>query len=387
MSPLLTGKIVAESVFERPGTAWFLPMPHRRRKLAALTLLTVCILAMWLRRRQIQVAESPLVAAQEQSPEGDRIVIRRIGPDRRLTDLATLPGNAGDFVLSPDKKHLGYIVNFAVWVCNLDGSKSHAVTPVSGRPQLPSFSFSPDGTQLAVCTDAGSGGPNSLMLYSPSGAPRNLLNSGTTDCKNPAFSPDGSSVIAACDGGGDPTPLGFNTPAGPYHLVLCPLTGGQPPVNLPARAGTDVDCPAFLPGGIGLLYVESTLTSAGIYQSDLSGNSPVLLARASAPVASLECSPDGRSALFSSAFWDPNGFYQIGRVGLVSLQGNYLTNVTAGLHRCGSAWYSSDGRSVYFVRSPGGIPGYGELYTSWIDGTHTRALTPMVPMTPVRGSG
>jgi len=358
----------------------------RRQKLVALMLLTACGLALWFRHGQIQVAESPLVAAKTGTPTGDRIIIRRIGPGQRLTDLATLPGNSEDFVLSPDKKHLGYLANFQVWVCDIDGSHAHTVTPPSGRPQLLWFAFSPDGTQLAVCTDAGTGGPNGLMLYSLTGASRNLLNSNSTDCKNPAFSPDSQSVIAACDAGGDPTPLGFNTPAGPYHLVLCPLNG-QPPVNLPAPAGMDLNCPAFLPSGNGLVFVGTTPTSAAIYETDLAGNSPTLVARASAPIASLECSPDGRWALFSAAFWDPNGFYQIGRVGLVNLDGKYLVNVTAGLHRCGSAWFSSDGRSVYFVRSPGGIPGYGELYRSWLDGTHTRALTPMVPLAPVRGSG
>jgi Tol biopolymer transport system component len=266
----------------------------------------------------------------------------------------------------------------AVFLVDIETGERRRMTnppPLSSGDNGPVFS--PDGNTLAFPRFVGTGFASDLWLLSldpdakPRGEPRRLTSEGLA-LSGLDWSPDGRSLIVACDRAGAqalwrlPTtegspawerlPFGANAsqPAVArqggrlaYASIvsdtnLYRLSGSGPPVKLCSSTRFD-GSPRFSPDGQRFVFASDRSGSREMWACDAAGaNAVQLTTRAGPQAGSPRWSPDGRSVAFDD-FQD--GHWHILLVGADGGPSRRLT--TEAFDHVRPAW-SSDGRWIYF---------------------------------------
>jgi beta-lactamase regulating signal transducer with metallopeptidase domain len=183
-----------------------------------------------------------------------RVWDARTGRLLHETTVEEVPFEAVAF--SPDGKTLAVATPTGVRLFQTDGLRpGRTMTTTEGLPEsFHAVAFSPDGKTLAA---GGSHGPRLLgqggyvqLWDADTGAPRGVLDRGTTGVISLAFAEDGRRLFEAAGGGIDPAEIALWDFAGPAAIGLRPDRVGQvvarmefntrdPDAGLGANAGVD----------------------------------------------------------------------------------------------------------------------------------------------------
>ena len=155
-----------------------------------------------------------------------------------------------------------------LFVAHADGSRLIAIT-AAGQPQLASYSFSPDGSEIAYTVGAD---PNSdLWIAKADGSGARQINVDMS-VREPSYrSPNGAEIIFAAD-------PGYNTGSGIYAVDLA--TGTLRTIVKPS-AGVTLDRVSVAPDGSRVVYVASTVDPAGnsyrVHVAAIDGSRDIIL--------------------------------------------------------------------------------------------------------------
>lgn len=151
----------------------------------------------------------PLLGAPSWSPDGDRLVVRRLDGSIATMDTdggrvrqVTSSGISPDW--SPDGRRIAFITlrdspKWDIHVINVDGSGETALTRGPAFDVSPEWS--PDGSRIAFASDRGGGAINIWLMDADGSNMVNLTNSAYSE-GYPTWSPDGSRIAFRRSGWG-----------------------------------------------------------------------------------------------------------------------------------------------------------------------------------------
>jgi Tol biopolymer transport system component len=249
-----------------------------------------------------------------------------------------------------------------IWIASTSGGDSRPFTAGPGRDWSPRFS--PDGSALAFLSDR-SGRAEIWWMPTGGGEARRLpaLPGPALDF---AWSPDGSRIAAvACDpdesgaaGSVRPGVRLERADGGHAHLFLVALAGGAVRA-LTSGAGDDFD-PAFAPDGATIVFASNRNadarfpSNADLYAVPASGGPPRVLAATPAMECSPAVSPDGTRVAFLSCTGASGGLDD-DSLCTMPLDGGAETNLTAesgvcagGVHAGDGPCWTADGSTIVF---------------------------------------
>ena len=180
------------------------------------------------------------------------------GGQTRIIDFTTDEGTGVSVAVSPDGTWLAFDLLGHIYRMPIAGGAAVAITQNSG----PSLNFhpaiSPDGKQIAFTSDR-NGQLNIWVMDADGSHPRVLHADPATRYLQPAWDPDGKSVVAV---------RLFRSPGRSWHrqnrtLYRIPAAGGEP-VALIDEHLTQPDAPSFSPDGKYLYYHVSYSIADGL---------------------------------------------------------------------------------------------------------------------------
>jgi Tol biopolymer transport system component len=205
---------------------------------------------------------------------------------RRLTDLPGLEGNPD---ISPDGRQIVYTSaasgNKDLYVMRVDGGRAIDIT--AGSPADDEAArFSADGNQLVFRSSRDGGG---LFVMGATGESVRRI---TDEGFDPAWSPDGKSVVYSMEASMDPY-----SRQGPYAgLWIVDIATGQKR-KLPVQDGMQ---PAWSPDGMRIAYWANNRGQRDLWTIAAAGGKPVAVTDDEPTDWSPEWSPDGRWLYFES---------------------------------------------------------------------------------------
>lgn len=267
---------------------------------------------------------------------------------RRILDLETLlrvpyvdPDNGFD--LSPDGTQIAFACNLSgrweVYLMPLDGSAPpRQVTTGPGAKFAPRCS--PDGRQLAYVLDLNGGELFDIYACDLATGQHTNLTPDTPDAIQPSFSwsPDGSQIAF------------ISNRSGHFDTYVMPASGGcpRPVLSLPYHDGEV----RWSPDGRWLAVVSQTQgQDHWIFLVPVGGGEPFPIEHDGQPLPAKDArwSPDGTRLAFAS---DVHGFFD---VGVYELQTGKIVWVTEGRGDKEQPTWSPDGRRLAYVRSDGPV--------------------------------
>ena len=196
----------------------------------------------------------PILVVLAKEDESDRD-IAIVQPDGSGMQRLITAGNTGSPSWAPDKSQFVYVRSGSLRIANADGSGDHVLEPPARLDAMPAWSpdgerilfnsrrdgdfdlytvsvdgggtrqltdeagvdrggvYSPDGTKIAFISDRD--GSNDIWVMDADGDNQvNLTESDDAEDVDPAWSPDGSTIVFASRTGGDPFHLFFMNPDG-----------------------------------------------------------------------------------------------------------------------------------------------------------------------------
>lgn len=180
------------------------------------------------------------------------------GGRTRVIDFTTDEGTGMSVAVSPDGTWLAFDLLGQIYRMPIAGGEAVALTQNAG----PALSFhpaiSPDGRSIAFTSDR-NGQLNIWVMDADGGHPRVLHADPDTRYLQPAWAPDGRSVVAV---------RLFRTPGRSWHrqnrtLYRLPAEGGRPEALIDEHL-TQPDAPAFSPDGKYLYYHVSYSIAEGL---------------------------------------------------------------------------------------------------------------------------
>ena len=207
--------------------------------------------------------------------------IYRVGLDGAAPQLVPLPQSSTTYpAVSPDGRFLAYLSEGDVqglFVQPLDGGPSRGPFP---ETFLNRIAWSPDGDQLILAIDDP---PGIRLLTLADGRTRDI----GLDLREPAWSPDGTIILA--------TTAGFGRAAGIYRLR--PDSGA---VELVVAGGAlEVRDPAWSPDGSRIAFARGTWGASFIFSARPDGSDVRQLTRADRNQSTTDLKP----------VWAPDGAY------------------------------------------------------------------------------
>ncbi len=214
--------------------------------------------------------DEAMEATPEFSPDGERIVFARFGPDTREPEIWIVPALGGqatrvqragmDPAWSPDGSRLAFVSRRpaegdALATCAADGTDLVVLQKSDGNyPFFRNPAWSPDGGQLVVVRSAGGISGELWLVPLNGGAPRRLWEDPAgISSDRPVFTPDGRGVLHQ------------SNRAGATNLWILPL-GGGPPTRLTTGPGPD-ESPSV--GRNGLIAFLNSHSHCGLIVCDL----------------------------------------------------------------------------------------------------------------------
>ncbi len=298
--------------------------------------------------------------------------------------------------ISPDGKHIAYMVDFAdirtdtrysnLWTINYDGSDNRPVT--SGNFHDSSPRWSPDGKRLAFISNR-DGSPQIYERWSDTGEVERVTNlpEGPSGI---SWSPDGQQIAFFSlvseqphKLGTLPTPppgakwadparivdklvyrfdqVGYLKP-GKTQLFVVAADGSAPRqisegnLNIGAGGGMGAAAPAWAPDGKSIILsanrnpdAEANPLNTDVYEFSLDGGAVKTLTARKGPDNSPAISRDGRRIAYVG-FDDRHQGYQVNGLYVMFRDGSNSRELTADLDRdVSNPKWAPDGRGVYFI--------------------------------------
>ena len=184
--------------------------------------------------------------------------------------------------LSPDRQKLVMDLQGTLWVMPATGGKAVAITDALGDCRQPAWS--PDGTRIAF--HAFWDGTYHLWTINPDGTGLQQLTFGIFDDREPHWSPDGNSLVFASDRNGN------------YDIWKLELASGKL-TALTQDPANDYGS-SYSPDGQKIAYISARTDKGGLYVLD-GEKPPALVFPLQATLAAPAWSPDNRRVTFQAA--------------------------------------------------------------------------------------
>jgi Tol biopolymer transport system component len=250
-------------------------------------------------------ATTPPTAAPTPTLQLDSYVLGFIGEgrNRKLPGIYTINGDGtGEKLLIDNtvpepslawsyRDQIAYIVledgKEQVAVASSDGSNPKVITQFKGM-HVSSLAWSLDGSKLACVSDT-EGNGDIFIVYTDGSEPTKVTDT-KFDERDPAWSPDGSTLVYAYD------PAGKQV----FQLFVVDLKTGKT-TQITTSAGSNYS-PAWSPDGKQIAFVSTRDRFPNVYVMDVTDRSPRLLTFGAGTSASRDpdWSPDGDYIVFSS---------------------------------------------------------------------------------------
>jgi Tol biopolymer transport system component len=264
-------------------------------------------------------------SAPEFSPDGERIVFTRFSPGGEAPEICVMPTLGGDVTpvlaggvhasWSPDGTRLACLM----WrppepqtLVTVDAAGRELKVLLRGDsvyPFMKRFSWSPDGSSLAVARSTG--GMASEIWLVPTGggqARKPWADTPGVFSGDPRFAADGSGIVHISNRGGA------------ENIWFMPLGGGAP-VQLTSGPGPDGQPSAARSGAVSFMNVRERM---GVFVYDLATGGKRELASHSGPLWAPVFSPDGQEVAFSRA--EADGSWHVWVVSVGSGEQRRLTS-------------------------------------------------------------
>ncbi|MBL1086576.1 PD40 domain-containing protein [Streptomyces actinomycinicus] len=182
-------------------------------------------------------------------PSGQAVASRPHDGPLSATATRALEFSAGtnaSVIVSPDGRQLIMEVQGVLWSLPREGGRATALTHPDLEPTR--LSWSPDGSQVAVCGYQGGG--FHVWTMEPDGSRLRQLTSGPWDDRGVAWSPDGTRIAFASERGGSPV-------AGSSYTIWTVDVRTGELRQLTDGAGVEDYDPSWYPDGSGLVFVRA----------------------------------------------------------------------------------------------------------------------------------
>ncbi len=287
--------------------------------------------------------DEALESTPEFSPDGERIVFTRAGSDSRRPEVWTVPTLGGqaarvlpdalEAAWSADGTRLALVLRRpgegdTLATCASDGTNLAPVLRSDGNyPFFRHPAWSPDGTQLVAVRSTG-GVAGELWLVPMQGVPRRLwVDAPNVSSNEPVFTADGRGILHE------------SNRAGATNLWILPL-GGGPPTRLTTGPGPDQSPSAARSGVITFLNARSR---CGLIVCDLAGGEKREIMSHSAYMWSPAFSPKGDDLTISLSGKDGSW-----HVWIVPVRGGSARQLTSSPLPEVYARFTPDGASVLY---------------------------------------
>jgi Tol biopolymer transport system component len=250
------------------------------------------------------------------------------------------------------------IPNYEIFTMNTDGTGMVDLTHNEASDTYPAFS--PDGKQIAFCSDRD--GSSSVYIMSEDGSNQRLLTNQVTDCGNPTWSvpvwsPDGKWIgITSAEGGTNPN--------GKMDIFIV-RSDASHMYNLTNNPAYDSGL-SWSPDSKKIAFASDRDGNFEIYVVDIDGKGLTRLTNDASTDGQPVWSPNGKQLVFKS---QRTGFQEIYTM---NADGSNLNRLTNNQQTATNPVWSPDGASIFYTSNQDGNV---EIYRMSSDGSNQVNLT------------